>query len=63
MPVMKGRTMLQRKVLGAVAAAAAALAFGLPALAQPASADISALRGGGKTFVGPADDAFFVDLG
>jgi hypothetical protein len=36
------------------------LATGLVMTASPASATN---RGGGKTFVGPADDAFFVDLG
>jgi hypothetical protein len=35
----------------------------MPNFAQVEAGGVTPLRGGGKTFVGPADDAFFVDLG
>jgi hypothetical protein len=35
----------------------------MPNFSQIEAGGTVALRGGGKTFVGPADDAFFVDLG
>jgi hypothetical protein len=46
-----------RSILGVIGVT---LAAGLVMTAPAASATN---RGGGKTFVGPADDAFFVDLG
>jgi hypothetical protein len=35
----------------------------IPNFAQVEAGGVTPLRGGGKTIVGPADDAFFVDLG
>jgi hypothetical protein len=35
----------------------------IPNYEQVSNSAIASVRGGGKTFVGPADDAFFVDLG
>ena len=35
----------------------------IPDYATVSNGAIASVRGGGKTFVGPADDAFFVDLG
>jgi hypothetical protein len=35
----------------------------IPNFANVEAGGITSLRGGGKSFVGPADDAFFVDLG
>ena len=35
----------------------------IPNFAQVEAGDVTPLRGGGKTIVAPADDAFFVDLG
>src|SRR4051812_48201388 len=35
----------------------------IPSYDKVAAGAITSLRGGGKTFVGPRDDAFFVDLG
>jgi hypothetical protein len=35
----------------------------IPDYASVSNGAVASVRGGGKTFVGPADDAFFVDLG
>ena len=48
-----------RRILRAIGAVGGALAIVLVVLAPAAPASA---RGGGKTFVGPVDDAFFVDL-
>jgi hypothetical protein len=46
-----------RRILGVIGVTLAA------GLVMTASAASATNRGGGKAFVGPADDAFFVDLG
>jgi Domain of unknown function (DUF4331) len=46
-----------RRILGVIGVALAA------GLVMSASAASASTRGGGKSFVGPADDPFFVDLG